>query len=228
MGGAGDRGVRHLLREGGAHRYRRREPHRLRRARRREHVRPALPDLGHDLAGLQPVRRQQPLRRRPRDRSEPRLQGQLQPAVHDPRHDARGLGVQRRIPDGPLARSQRLQRQLFIRRRQRSPRRARFSSTRHFSRSVTTSTGQAPQRANVEAARAPACTSRSSAATKCSGRRAGRTASRPAATPYRTLVTYKETHANAKIDPASRRLDRHLARSRASVRRPTAGGPRTR
>ena len=46
-----------------------------------------------------------------------------------------------------------------------------------------------------------ASTSRSSAATKSSGRRAGRTASRAPATPYRTLVCYKETHANAKIDP---------------------------
>ena len=31
-------------------------------------------------------------------------------------------------------------------------------------------------------------------------------------TPYRTLVSYKETHANARIDP-HRHLDRHLARS---------------
>ena len=29
---------------------------------------------------------------------------------------------------------------------------------------------------------------------------------------YRTLVTYKETHANAKIDPTRGRLDRHVAR----------------
>ena len=34
-----------------------------------------------------------------------------------------------------------------------------------------------------------------------------------AATPYRTLVTYKETHANAKIDPLAERVDRHVARS---------------
>ena len=31
-------------------------------------------------------------------------------------------------------------------------------------------------------------------------------------TPYRTLVSYKETHANAVIDPAATDLDRHLAR----------------
>ena len=40
-----------------------------------------------------------------------------------------------------------------------------------------------------------ACIWRSSAATRSSGRPAGRTA-------HRTLVSYKETHANAKIDPA--------------------------
>ncbi len=43
---------------------------------------PALPDLGHDLAGLQPLRRQQPL---PGVAGRPRVQGQLQPPVHDPR-----------------------------------------------------------------------------------------------------------------------------------------------
>ena len=47
-------------------RHGRREPHRLRRAQRRRRLGPAVPDLGHDLAGLQHLRRQQPLRRRPR------------------------------------------------------------------------------------------------------------------------------------------------------------------
>ena len=40
-----------------------------------------------------------------------------------------------------------------------------------------------------------------SAATRCSGRPAGRTADRRRESRYRTLVSYKETHANAKIDP---------------------------
>ena len=47
------------------------------------------------------------------------LQGQLQPAVHDAGGDRRGLGLQRRVPDGPLAGSQRLQRQLHQRGRHR-------------------------------------------------------------------------------------------------------------
>ena len=48
----------------------------------------------------------------------------------------------------------------------------------------------------------PASTSRSSAATRCTGRRGGNRAIDVARTPHRTLVTYKETLAGAKIDPA--------------------------
>ena len=44
----------------------------------------------------------------------------------------------------------------------------------------------------------------SSAVTRSSGRPAGKTASTDRTT-YRTLVCYKETHANAKIDPRFRR-----------------------
>ena len=46
-------------------------------------------------------------------------------------------------------------------------------------------------------------------------------------TPYRTLVCYKETHAGAKIDPSPGRGPAPGA-IRASARRPTAAGPRTR
>ncbi len=57
-----------------------------------------------------------------------------------------------------------------------------------------------------------------------SGRRDGKTAFRRLRTPYRTLVTYKETHANAKIDPTAKS---GLARGVTSVsaRQPTAGDP---
>ena len=128
-----------LMRE----RHRRRQPHRLHRPRRRRAFRPAVPDLRHDVAGLQPVRRQQPVLSAAPGGPRPRVQGQLQPAVHHARDQAGRLGVQRRIPDGALARSQRLQRQLFDGRRHRPPRRARSSSTRCSCRSVTTSTGPA-------------------------------------------------------------------------------------
>ena len=53
-----------LLRQARARgRDRRGQPHLLHRPRRRRRLRPAVPDRGHHLAGLQPVRRQQPLRR---------------------------------------------------------------------------------------------------------------------------------------------------------------------
>ena len=52
----GRRDLGHLLRARScASTARRREPHRLRRARRRRPLGPALPDLRHDLAGLQPA-----------------------------------------------------------------------------------------------------------------------------------------------------------------------------
>ena len=86
----------------------------------------------------------------------------------------------------------------------------------------------AGQRATSRRRAPPASTWRSSAATRCSGRRAGSRASTAPDTPYRTLVTYKETHARRQDRPAPGRVDGHLARLRASARRPTAAGPRTR
>ena len=72
-----------------------------------------------------------------------RLQGQLQPPVHHARLRPRGLGLQRRVPDGALARAQRLRRQLHDRRRQPIGAAPSCSSTRRSSRSATTSTGRA-------------------------------------------------------------------------------------
>ena len=120
LGRAGDRGLGHLHREADAQRHAGREPHRVRRARRREPLRPAVPDLRRHVAGVQRLRRQQPLRRHHVVPGRPRGQGQLQPAVHDPRRRRRqrrvgGLAVQRRVPDGALARGQRLRRHLHDR-----------------------------------------------------------------------------------------------------------------
>ena len=53
----------------------------------RARLRPAVPDLGHHLAGLQQLRRQQPVHRLA---GRPRVQGQLQPAVHHPRRSTTG------------------------------------------------------------------------------------------------------------------------------------------
>ena len=46
-------------------------------------------------------------------------------------------------------------------------------------------------------------------------------------TDYRTLVSYKETHADAKVDPLSRPPGPAPGVTRASVRRRTADGRRT-
>ncbi len=129
---------------------------------------PPVPDLGHDLAGVQPVRRLQPLRR-----SRARPQGQLQPPLHDARCADRGLAVQRRVPDAPLARAQRLRRQLLHRRRFRSARRPRSSSTRPSCRSATTSTGRPDSARTSRRPATRASTSPSSAATRSTGRPAG-------------------------------------------------------
>ena len=175
VGRAGDRRVGDLLRQAGAHRrHRRRQPRLLRRARRRRRVRHALPDLGHHVAGLQQLRRQQPLHRRT---SRARVQGELQPSVHHARQRARGLGLQRRVPDGALPRVQRLRRQLQLRRRHRPPgRRAARAQGVHVA-SATTSTGRARSARTSRRPATRASTWRSSAATRSSGRRAGRTAS---------------------------------------------------
>ena len=132
---------------------RRREPHRLRRPRRRRPLGPAVPDVGHDVAGLQPVRRQQPVRRAAR---------------HDPgraykvsynrpfttRGDvARGLALQRRVPDGPLAGAQRLRRQLLHGRRHRPAAAREIREHRAFLSVGHDEYWSGQQRANVEAAR---------------------------------------------------------------------------
>ncbi len=118
-----ERRIGDLLRQARARgRHARRKPRLLRRPRRRRRLGPPLPDLRHDLAGLQPVRRQQPLHRRARNQSGPRLQGELQPPLHDARRHPRGLALQRRVSDGALARAKRIRRQLLHRRGRPPPR----------------------------------------------------------------------------------------------------------
>ena len=102
------------------------QPHRLRRARRRAQLGPAAsrrrtrPGRPTTTTAATACTRAARCGRQHR----PRLQGQLQPAVrHARRPSGRGLRLQRRVPDGPLARSQRLRRQLHDRRRHRSLRR---------------------------------------------------------------------------------------------------------
>jgi hypothetical protein len=196
VGGAGHRGLRRLLRPAAPHRHRRRQPHRPFVVRTTPAPRTCSSDLRHDLAGVQHLRRQQPSTPA-RQRAAPTRSattGRSPPAARaaedlsstpSTRWSASwsATATTSATPPG----------------RHRPPRRPAQEPQGRSCRSATTSTGPA-QRANVEAPATPASTWRSSAATRCSGRPAGRTAS-TAGTPYRTLVCYKETWANAKIDP---------------------------
>ena len=75
------------------------------------------------------------------------------------------------------------------------------STTSSSSPAATTSTGRRTSARTSRRRATPASTSPSSAATRSSGRRAGPTAATASNTPYRTLITYKETHFNAPTDP---------------------------
>ncbi len=99
----------------------RRKPHHLCRPRRRRPFRHAVPDLRHHLAGLQRLRRRQPVRERIR-LLRTCAGGQLQSPVQHARRHADQLLLRRRIRDGPLARGQRLRRQLYLGRRHRPAR----------------------------------------------------------------------------------------------------------
>ena len=90
-------------------------------------------------------------RRRARD-DRTRLQGQLQPAAHDPGCRRRRTPLQRRVPDGPLARAQRLRRQLLH--RGRHARRERVLKHKTYLSVGHDEYWSGAQRANVEAARA--------------------------------------------------------------------------
>ena len=72
------------------------------------------------VAGLQPLRRLQPLYAGP---GHARQEGLVQPPLHHARLLARGLALQRRVSDDPLARAQRVRRLVLHGRRQRPPRR---------------------------------------------------------------------------------------------------------
>ena len=191
-------------------------------------VRPAVPDVRHDVAGLQHLRRQQPLRR---GAGRARLQGELQPADHRPARSIGGQQERRSFnAEYPMVRwleANGYNVSYTQRRRHGSPR-------RRAPRAQGVSVGR-PRRILVGAAAhqrrerhaTPASTSRSSAATRCSGRRAGRTSIDGAATPYRTLGLL-QGNARQRQDRSDRGLDRHVARSRASRRPPMAAGRRTR
>ena len=188
---AGHRGLRHLLRPARARgRHCRRQPRPLHRPRRRRRS-----DLlfqtsdttwqaynrygGNSLYTGSPAGR--------------RLQGQLQPAVHHARVRRRGLGLQRRVPDGPLAGAQRLRRLVLHGRRQR-PSRRRDPRAQGLPvgrpRRVLVGRPARERRGGARRRSEPGVLQRERGLLEDAlGER------------DRTLVSYKETHANAKIDP---------------------------
>ena len=106
----------------------------------------------------------------------------------------RGLGLQRRVPDGPLARAQRLRRQLLHRGRQRSAAARELREHGRSCRSGTTSTGRAPSAPTSRRRATPGVNLAFFSGNEVFWKTRWEN-------DHRTLVTYKETHANAKIDP---------------------------
>ena len=102
----------------------------------------------------------------------------------------------------------------YIDRRRHRPRAApSCSSTRSFLSVGHDEYWSGGQRANVEAARDAGVNLAFFSGNEVFWKTRWETSIDGSNTPYRTLVSYKETHANAKIDPLPGRLDRHLARS---------------
>ena len=225
LGGAGHRGLGHLLREAGAHRHRRREPHRLRRARRCEHVADLLFQTsdttwqaynsygGNSLYTGSPAGRaykvsyNRPFNTRSVDNGQDWVFNAEYPMVrwleangYDVSYIT-GVDSDRR---GALIRNHRV-----------------FLSVGHDEY------WSGAQRANVEAARDAGVHLAFFSGNEVFWKTRWENSIDGSDTPYRTLVTYKETHANAKIDPDRRRGPAPGA-IRASARRPTAAARRTR
>ncbi len=121
------------------------------------------------------------------------------------------LPVQQRVPDDPLPGAQRVRHELHHRRGRRPARQPDREPQGVPVRRPRRVLVRAPSAPPSKRPGTPAPASRSSAATRCTGRPAGRTARTAHNTDHRTLVCYKETWDNAKSDPSSG-VDRHLAR----------------
>ncbi len=122
LAGPGRRGLRRLPRAAQPGRHRRPESHRFRRPRRLEPLQDGRPDLGHDVGGVQHLRRLQPLPGS--ERAAPRVQGQLQPPLHHRLQRPPQLVDERRAAHVAVPRAQRLRRLVHLRGRHRPQRRA--------------------------------------------------------------------------------------------------------
>ena len=155
-----------------------------------------------------------------------RLQGQLQPPLHDPRRHAEDCSLQRRVPDGPLARSETATTSATSPASTPIAVERRSSSTRPSSRSATTSTGPGDSGPTSRRPGTPASTSPSSAATRSSGRPAGRTASTARTPPpHPGLLQGDPRQREDRPDPLPGPAPGAI---RASARPPTAAARKTR
>ena len=218
----------------------RRQPYPLHRSRRRAPGGCGRPDLRHDVAGLQHLRRRKlycggPVSNwvRVRRLPGPRRQSQLQPAVqHAGQRRSQSFVFNAEYPMVRFLEANGYDVSYISGvdsdRLGADPGGAR--SPRSSSRSATTSTGRAGSARTWKRRATRASTWRSSAATKCSGRRGGRPSIDGSGTPYRTLVCYKETHAGNEdrsgVDGGTR-FGPAPGATRGSVRRPTAAARRT-
>ena len=184
--------------------YRRREPHSLRRSRgpcRRASFGHDVPDLRHDLARVQPVRRQQPVCRRAGTNP-----GRAYKVSYNRPITTRGTGA-RGLPSSTPS-----TRWCAASKRTVTTSATRRASTRTATAPISCehkvflSVGHdeywsGPQRANVEAARAAGVHLAFFSGNEMFWKTRWENSIDGSGTPYRTLVCYKETHANAMIDP---------------------------
>ena len=204
-----DRDSGHLLRQARPRRHRRRQPHRLRRPQRRQALRPPLPDLRHHLAGVQRLRRQQPLRTgNSADRAGRAVKVSYNRPFDDPRQRPAASATTTRCstPSTRWSAGSSLTATTSATSPTSTPT---ASAPRSSNHKVFLSVGHdeywsAAQRANVEARATPASTSPSSAATRSSGRPAGRTAS--TARPRRT-APWSATRRRRPTPRSTRRAD---------------------
>ena len=141
---------------------------------------------------------------------------------------ARGLALQRRVSDGPLARSQRLRRQLHDRRRHAIAAAPSCSSTRSFLSVGHDEYWSGAQRANVEAARDAGVNLAFFSGNEVFWKTRWENSIDGSATrlPHAGLATRRRTPTRRSI--RSRRRGPAPGAIRGSARPPTAAGPRTR
>ena len=144
------------------------------------------------------LRRQQPLRRQPQPGRAYKV-SYNRPFTTRGDH-APGLALQRRVPDGALARSQRYD-VSYISGVDTDRRGAELLEHKAFLSVGHDEYWSGEQRTNVEAARAAGVNLAFFSGNEVFWKTRWENSIAAGNQAYRTLVTYKETHANAKIDP---------------------------